>query len=612
MQASVLFDVFLRVESEFKHFQSVIHDTSARVAAISAVNKEIGAATKFLRSLRNALAPISLLPPEVLTRVFHFLSLEEPPFSREQNLCWIKVTHVCRFWRQVALGDSSLWARILGMPTNLGLVSAMLARARNVPLDININLEGVSSPDALLLMLTPHVFHTSELRLNFGFVLPSAFFRDICSQEAPALEHFDLDSHYSPITFRALDGTTLFKGRAPKLRTFSLFQVFIPWSIIPRGQLTRLEVQYIDELPNVVHPCGDLNQLIDLLVNCPELEALVLWCSLPSQLSQFPRGQTIRLPRLSYLDFVGSSSRVTNLFRMLKLPSLITLQLQCISENNSTHNDHLLLPVVSAHFQSHAPVEFKSLSITLGPGHLLEVTGSTVLPTSRVRQPQDHDFLLDFSGVSKHDDWTDLIQRVCNMLPISNLEFFSISAPGIADPVNWVELFKHCTRITAMQTIGRGTSGLVRALATPKVTDKRRGWKGKKRRSDNRDGIPAQPARCTVSRPHAPIFPKLTFLSLKKFDFADNSPPSGILFNVVQNGIRQRKETCRAPLKMLRIDDCAISANRAMALKRHVQKFHWDGKETILDEFENSPHLCAESDESAWWEEFFDGNTENE
>src|ERR1019366_7937030 len=136
MQASVFSDVFACVESRFNHFRSVIHDPSARVAAISA---EVDAARQLLCSLRNALAPISLLPPEILARVFHFLTLEEPPCSGEQNLGWIRATHVCRLWRQVALGDSSLWAKISGIPTNTERISEMLARARNAPLDIDLD-----------------------------------------------------------------------------------------------------------------------------------------------------------------------------------------------------------------------------------------------------------------------------------------------------------------------------------------------------------------------------------------------------------------------------------------------------------------------------------------
>ena len=616
VQASVFSDVFARVDSGFIHFQSVIHDPDARIVAISTLYKEINAAEQLLLSLRNALTPISLLPPEVLARVFYFLSLEQRPCTRKQNLGWIRVTHVCRLWRQVALGDSSLWARISGKLTNPKWISEMLARARNTPLDITINLGGASSsssPEKLLTMFTPHLFHTRVLRLHFQSKLHSASFQDICNQEAPTLEHFDLDSHYFLITFRELGGKKLFKGHAPRLRTFSLFQVFIPWSLIPRGQLTRLDVSFINEVSTDAPPNGDLNQLIDLLVNCPELEVLVLRCSLPSRLSQFPHGRTIHLPRLSHLDFVGSSSRVMNLFKMLKLPSSVALYLQCISENTSTHNDHFLLPVISAHFQSDAPVEFRSLSVTLGPGHSLEMTASTSLPTSRVRQSQHDEFLLCFAGVPDHGDWTDLIERVCKMLPISNLEFLSVFAPGIVDPVNWVDLFKRCTKVTTMQAIGRGTSSIVRSLATSKPANTKRRWKGRKNGNNNKDSTSAQPARNTAPRARAHVFPELTFLSLKRLDFAENEHPPGILFDVVQKGLRQRKATSyRTPLKMLRIDDCAISTRRAKALQRLVQKFHWDEKESFLDEPEEFAHHCADSDEPAWWEEFFDGTTEGE
>ena len=62
-RASTFSDAFARVESRFSHFQSVIHDPEARVAAVSAVDKEIDAVMHLLHSLRNAMAPISVLPP---------------------------------------------------------------------------------------------------------------------------------------------------------------------------------------------------------------------------------------------------------------------------------------------------------------------------------------------------------------------------------------------------------------------------------------------------------------------------------------------------------------------------------------------------------------------
>ena len=572
---------------------------------------------QLLLTLRNTLAPVFVLPPEVLARVFHFLSLEEPPFSGKQNLGWIRATHVCRFWREVALGDSSLWARISGRPTNLKLVSGMLARTRNAPLDIDINLDGTLFPELILLMFRRHLSHTRKLRLDTGISLHFDSFRGIYTKEAPVLEHFELDSFSSPIIFRELGGTTLFKGRAPSLRTLILTHVFIPWSLIPRGQLTRLEISLVYEKPITDIPShDDLNQLIDLLVNCPELEVLVLDSCLPSQLTHFPRAQTIHLPCLYLLFLGGSSSRIANLLKMLEIPPSTTLQLSCTFESAGTYIvPDLLLPVISAHFRSPSPVEFKNLSVILNrTGRLFQVTGSTFLPTPRIYQSpnvgcgtgDDDKFILSrlsFEGLPEVGHWTDFIEQVCKMLPISNIEFLSISASDIVNIVNWAELFNGCTKITTIQAIGRGTSGLVRALTTPKVTNTRRGRKWKKARRDNRDTTPAQAAKSCASHAHVPIFPRLAFLSLKRLDFAESEYFSHILFDVVQQGLRQRMKAYRAPLVMLRIDNCAISARRAKALQNLVQKFHWDGKEGFSDEreFEESAGRWS------WWDFFFEG-----
>ena len=584
-------DVFARVESRFNHFQSVIHDPRARVAAVSAVDDEINAVMQLLHSLRNAMAPISLLPPEVLSRIFHFLSLKDRPFgySRTRILGWIIVTHVCRLWRQVAIGDSSLWTEIFCVPTNRELVSEILDRSRNAPLDIFINLDGAPDPKVLLLF-PPHLSHTRELRLSMLDLRHLDSVQGICSQEGPALEHFEVEVslNYRTLTLRELDGTTLFKGRAPKLRTISLFYLFIPWSFIPRGQLTKLEIYHDDEiLASDVGLRGDLNQLIDLLANCPQLEVLVLESCLYPQPTHFSYGRTIHLPLLSRLRLGGSTSRVTNLLKMLKLPSSTTLQLYCSSENESTHNHNLLLPVVSAHLQSAVPIVFKGLSVSIRDmNRWLRVTASTSLPESRICQSQDFeidvedDFVLSFDGSAMKS----LVEQICKLLPISSLEFLSVRADiydTVVGPVNWVELFKHCVEVTTMQLIGRETSNLVRALVgpkSPKPANTARGWEEKKLRHDNMDRTRTQQHGSTATHAHTPIFPKLTFLSLKKLDFGENKPPD-ILFDVVQNGFRQRKVEYGTPLKMLCIDDCAISTKHAKALEKHVEELLWDGEE---------------------------------
>ena len=240
----------------------------------------------------------------------------------------------------------------------------MLARASHAPLDINIDLGGASGQEVLL-MFPPHLPHTRKLCFYCLSMLHSENVRDIYSREAPALEHFELGvSDTSIIIFRDLGGKTLFNGQAPRLRTLFLSQVLIPWSLIPCGQLTRLTIGFFREVSIYDVPSHrNLYQMIDLLVHCPELEMLVLGCCFPPQLTEIQYGQTIYLPRLSRLCLAGSSSRVTNLMKMLIPPSSTNLHFHCLSENTPTHNDRLLLPFISAQFQGPAPIEFKILAL---------------------------------------------------------------------------------------------------------------------------------------------------------------------------------------------------------------------------------------------------------
>jgi hypothetical protein len=240
-------DVLLtRLESLSNRIRSVVRTPSARAVALSTVDREIDAAMLLTRALlthRNTLAPVSVLPPEVLARIFHLVALAESSRSKMGSLRWISVTHVCRHWRQVALDDSSLWARISGSTANTAWISEMLARARNAPLAIDL----FETPNAeTLAMFTAHFAHTHEFRLR-GLVAPhnDDNIREICSLEAPALEHFELGADIAPpVTFLR---APFFNGMAPKLRTFSLSQIHVPWSFIPRGQLSQLKITLIGE-----------------------------------------------------------------------------------------------------------------------------------------------------------------------------------------------------------------------------------------------------------------------------------------------------------------------------------------------------------------------------
>ena len=583
---SMFSDVFAQIKTIFNpnHSETGFHDSSACVAAISTVDKGIDAARQFLCSLltrRNSLMPISVLPPEILARVFHFLVLQDPPLSERRNLGWARATHVCRHWRQVALDDSSLWAKIWGVPRNRKWISEMLARAKNALLDIEIRPISRSSRE-LLIMFPPLLSRTRQLRFHSlsESTLHSDSVREILSCEAPALEHFELTSEitwltYSPATFPDLGGNMLFKGHAPRLRAFSFSRIVIPWPLVPRGQLTQLKIADLDEVDGSP---GDLNQLIDLLVNCPALEILILESCLPSQLTEFSQCRTIHLPHLSRLRLCGSTSRITNMLKMLKLPSSTTLHLDCISKIASIHNNFegLLLRIISEQFQSSAPVEFKSLTVAIPSHRTLNITASTFPSTLRNHQTENIEgdvvgnveLVLSFSWLSKPGHLTELLEQACKMLPISNLEFISMSASIIID-INWVELFGCCTNITTMQATGPGTSGLVQGLTAGSS-------KKRKREHDSREeSTMVQPAG-TVAHAHAAIFPNLNFLGLTKLNFGEGEDDPSMLLDVFKRGLQQRMAASGAPLKLLHISDCNISTERANDLRKLVQDFHWD------------------------------------
>ncbi|EJF64032.1 hypothetical protein DICSQDRAFT_178558 [Dichomitus squalens LYAD-421 SS1] len=84
------------------------------------------------------MAPISKLPPEVLSEIFAvvakvYQTTRNPPrFRPRRTYKWIIVTHVCRSWRHVALETPRLWSRIV--LSDPEATQEVLARSKKAPL----------------------------------------------------------------------------------------------------------------------------------------------------------------------------------------------------------------------------------------------------------------------------------------------------------------------------------------------------------------------------------------------------------------------------------------------------------------------------------------------
>lgn len=621
-QANAPSDALARPKCELDQLRSTINNLSTRAAALSAIEKEIDAARAHITSLlmhRNNLTPVSLLPPELLARIFHFHSLAEPPWHGVNRLGWIKATHVCRHWRQVALDHASLWARISGFPMSTKWITEQLSRAKSSPLVIEL----LGSPTLETLSFFPsHFPHTRELRLRGLRKDHFPVIKQLCALEAPDLEHFELGvSVESPLTSQNFVGASLFQGNAPKLRTLSLGQVRVPWSFFPRCQFTQLKIDICEEEWNETPSLESLEQLMDVLVNCPNLEVLVLENCLPSILSQYINKRTIPLPRLSQLTLTGSISRVVRFFEALNMPSSTKLNLHCVVENCFGNQGGLLIPLVYSHFNRSSLVTFRSFKAAIN--HLersLEIVASAAAPASTVSpsgvfnidpEGDTPELSLLFIAHSEFGQFENILERACGILPITEVEFLSISAPDSFHSLNWGDLFRKCAKVTTIEASGHGTTTLLQTITPPKAHPKpSNNFKGKKKGRGKKEVPPPPVDNAPVC---APVFPKLTSLLLKKFDFSESAPPFGTVYNVLMTLIQRRKNR-KVPLKMLSIERSILCQQHASTLEKLVREFHWSGEDAMsFDEYDFDEFDHYSSDyHGARLEDFFVGTSQAE
>ncbi|KAH9936671.1 uncharacterized protein B0H18DRAFT_1101115 [Fomitopsis serialis] len=162
-----------------------------------AIEDEIVYQSNYLAVLKTHLytvAPISVLPPEVLCEVFLHIAasivggqsayLMPPPSS------WMGVSHVCRHWRSVALSCLALWSDIMVStlpPTRTEWMAEVLERSKSAPLAVAITAwkSDVTSepqlPEEAIAMVLSHM--TRVLGLLDG------------AQAAPQLESLSIDCY---------------------------------------------------------------------------------------------------------------------------------------------------------------------------------------------------------------------------------------------------------------------------------------------------------------------------------------------------------------------------------------------------------------------------------
>lgn len=284
----------------------------------------------------NGLTPVGQLSPELLI-MFFSLYIAANTYEHHYEWCaWIRVTHVCRHWRMVALESPGLWTHIVARKP--AAVGEFLRRSGSAPLHITVPAERPNL-DALV-----HVLAAFDRVRNIKFLsgtypynkIPKVSFPD----EASQLQSITLEAKLNPGERVQPIPSVFNKCDLSSLRELRLEGFQVDWSHpIFAQNLTRLYVSDSEEryqrpsmmraMVNALASMTSLRSLEFRNIDYPEWSTS-LWDPNPSTFSQ-----AVHLPLLGHLVIRGNSSSCAYIFRLIKFLSDVTLDIKVLIKGNS-------------------------------------------------------------------------------------------------------------------------------------------------------------------------------------------------------------------------------------------------------------------------------------
>ena len=297
---------------------------------------------RVLKLRRNALSPISSLPPEIFEAIFSFLCLPAPAQSADHQ-ARLFVSHVCHQWREIALNQSLLWSNVNFTTLSLDGVTEILARAKTAPLYLEARVPGclwndirfsafqnelrAHLPDLCHLLICTEIFYLHE---TLGRLV----------SPAPTLESlslFSIGGIQNPETGDHLFiPDTLFSGSAPRLSRLKLYNCEISWKSPLLKGLTHLDIHSPNPRPKLAAWLGALEVM-------SQLKTLVLHSATPIA-SQDDVDHNVTLPSLTHLEISAFPAGCALTLSHLDLPALTTLSITV-----SDHDIQVLLPHLARH-----------------------------------------------------------------------------------------------------------------------------------------------------------------------------------------------------------------------------------------------------------------------
>ncbi|KAI0754570.1 hypothetical protein C8Q80DRAFT_1266173 [Daedaleopsis nitida] len=231
-------------------------------------------ASSAVRYLLNSATSMNSLPPELLARIFSSYAIDEVrhgpcsfrPFRIPSARATVRLTEVCKHWRDVALSTATLWSGIICGGRDRTPFERYLHLSRSSALHLIVNGD-VETVGELFRDQPSRVRHLLLLDISENWSRRRDP-RDLLSAVAPDLLACTLDLRFWPRAGLPELSYLLFAGKAQDLRELVIQNTrVIPLDDFPN--LTHLLLHGILGIPSVTH-------ILDLLRRCPRLEEVCI------------------------------------------------------------------------------------------------------------------------------------------------------------------------------------------------------------------------------------------------------------------------------------------------------------------------------------------------
>ncbi|EPQ55574.1 hypothetical protein GLOTRDRAFT_128800 [Gloeophyllum trabeum ATCC 11539] len=539
-----------------------------------------------LKTQLNTLVSVARLPAELLALIFRAyidLYVQKTTYLYDLHYrrgrpksakCyqWFGITHVCRDWREVALGTPWLWVDIT--ITRIECVQQMLARSKNAPLTVHGHIDR-SRVEVLKLIWREDLHRIRDLdvalsdeileELPIGDSRNTPIFRSLrLSTGKPQLWDVNDDALSSPF-ISSLASASL---EEVNLLGFSLqsFQVLVPVS-------TLITLRWC----TVERPV-EVRAVLALLRNMPLLRTLKLRGLTAASRRDITSGP-VDLPQLQCLHIWSAVTPCAELLAHLSLPVGLTMHL-VIERFDGLHMweySRIMEPVLVAIHNITSSDPLRTISVTKseipplgsplsGYGYAFDLKAWTtvVAPESHIPSADPR---IRLTLQNERYPQRELVKAIVPALPLDEVNYLRVEE-GLGYFQAWKETFRQLRNIKTLHVYEVAAESLPDSLC---FNDS---FANKQAIRDSHTGV-ADNSGSGDAEPGGQLFPCLEYLRLERVMFFDDfkAPTHQDFMQKLFIALKSRSAM------FLHLDVCGginFTGREADLLKTVVHELTWD------------------------------------